>query len=149
MPAMPGLEYLSGLHVRDAGLKPGFREGLGRFSTTVWLTRSWTKTEFLTTLADRGEFGAGVRGVEAGSRHYFGRTAGELTLPQAAMLAALAGDRRVHDPWCDPAGAAFRRGRILQEMRDNVVIDDAALQSASTSELGLGPAPRDHRPCPD
>ena len=34
-------------------------------------------------------------------------TADELTLPQAALLAAFIGDRTTAvDPWCDPAGAA-------------------------------------------
>ena len=93
MPAIQGLEYLSGLHMRDAGLQSSFREGLGRLSTTIWMTQSWTKADFLNTIAERGEFGAGVRGAEAASRHYFGRAAAELTLPQAALLAAFIGDR--------------------------------------------------------
>ena len=52
LPAMQGVEYLSGVHMRDANLQPSFREGLGRFSTTVWMTHSWTKAEFLDTLAE-------------------------------------------------------------------------------------------------
>jgi hypothetical protein len=148
LPAMAGVEYLSGVHMRDSNLKPSFREGLGRFSTTVWLTRSFTRAEFLDTLAERGEFGAGLRGVEAASRAYFGKGAGELTLPQAALLAAFVGDRSTaFDPWCEPTAAAQMRGRILQRMRDDLVIDDAALASATTSELALGPPPADHKSC--
>jgi hypothetical protein len=145
MIALPAAEYLSGLHMRDAGLKPSFSEGVGRFSTTVWLTRSWTRDDVVNTLAERGEFGAGVRGVDAASQHYFARPAAELTLAQAAMLASFTGDRAVLDPWCDPEGAAFRRGRILQAMRDNLVIDDAALREANSSETALGPPPEHHR----
>jgi hypothetical protein len=148
LPAIQGLEYLSGMHMRDANLKPSFREGLGRFSTTVWMTRSWTKAEFLNTIGERGEFGLGLRGAEAASRHYFGRPAVELTLPQAAMLAAFVGDRSTaFDPWCEPTAAAQMRGRVLQRMRDDLVIDDAELNSANTRELALGPPPADHKPC--
>jgi hypothetical protein len=150
MPALQGVEYLAGLQMRDAGLKTSFGEGLGRFSTLVWVTHSWTKAEFLNTLAERGEFGAGVRGAETASRRYFGRAGAELTLPQAALLAAFIGDRTSDfDPWCGPAGAVAMRGRILQRMRDNRSIDDAALSAANTSGLQLGPPPADHKPCRD
>lgn len=148
LPAMQGVEYLSTVHMRDANLKPSFREGISRFATSVWLTRSWTKTEFLDSLASRGEFGAGLRGVEAASRAYFDKGAGELTLPQAALLASFIGDHSTaFDPWCEPTAAAQMRGRVLQRMRDDLVIDDAELNSANTSELALGPPPADHKPC--
>jgi hypothetical protein len=150
MPALQGVEYLAGLQMRDAGLKTSFGEGLGRFSTLVWVTHSWTKAEFLNTIAERGEFGAGVRGAETASRRYFGRAAAELTLAQAALLAAFIGDRTSDfDPWCGPAGAVAMRSRILQRMRDNRSIDDAALSGANTSGLQLGPPPADHKPCRD
>ena len=148
MPAIPGLEYLSTVQMRDANLKPSFREGLGRFSTTIWLTHSWTKADFLNTLAERGEFGYGFRGVEAAAQGYFGRAAAGLTLPQAAMIAAFVGARRV-DPWCDPAAAADLRRRVLERMRDNLAIDDAALEAANLTELGLAPPPARHKPCQD
>lgn len=150
MPAVQAVEYLSGVHMRDGGLETSFREGLGRFSTMVWLTHSWTKAEFLNAVAERGEFGKALRGAEAASRHYFGRPAEELSLAQAALLAAFIGDRfTAFDPWCEPAAAADMRGRVLQKMRDNLSIDDAGLSAANTGELDLGPPPADHKPCPD
>ncbi len=145
-PGILGVEYLSTVHMRDANLQPSFREGLARLSTTIWLTHSWTKADFLSTLAERGEVGSGFRGVEAAAQGYFGRAAAQLTLPQAALIGAFMGDRRV-DPWCDPESAAVMRRRILERMRDNLVIDDAAVQAANVSELGLGAAPANHAPC--
>ena len=148
MPALPGIEYLSGSHVREASMQNGFTEGLARFSTMVLITHTWTKADFLNTVADRGEFGAGLRGVEVASRHYFGRSAAELSLPQAALLAAFIGDRiSQFDPWCGPAGAVAMRSRVLQRMRDNNSIDDATLKSANVSALDLGPPPAGQRPC--
>src|SRR5688572_26657889 len=45
LPALPAMEYLSDLHLRDAGLeKAPFRRGHARLVTTIWLTRSWTKS---------------------------------------------------------------------------------------------------------
>ena len=148
MPAIQGVEYLSGVHMRDASLKPSFREGLGRFSTTVWMTRSWTREELLNTLASRAEFAHGWRGVEAASRGYFGRAATEVSLPQAALLAAFIGEHW-QDPWCGPAGSAALRQRILERMREDAVIDETAMESANRSDLGLAPPPPDHPPCRD
>jgi hypothetical protein len=148
MPGLPGLEYLAASHVRDAGMSAGFQQGLARFSTMVWMTHAWSKADFLNTIAERAEFGAGVRGLDTASRHYFARPAAQLTLPQAALLAAFIGDRTtVFDPWCGPAGAVAFRSRILQRMRDNNAIDDAALRAANASDLGLGPLPAGHAPC--
>jgi penicillin-binding protein 1A len=148
LPAIQGLEYLSSVHMRDANLKPSFREGIGRFATTMWMTRSWTRAEFVDTLAERGEFGAGFRGVEAAAQGYFGRSAAQLPVSQAAMLAAFIANRRM-DPWCDPATAADLRNRVLERMRDDAVLDQATYQSANASELGLTAPPADHKPCSD
>ena len=148
MPALMGIEYLSGEHMRNANLQTSFGEGLARFSTLVWITHSWTKADFLNTVAERGEFGEGLRGAETASRHYFGRSAAELTLPQAALLAAFIGERKtVFDPWCGPAGAVSLRSRILQKMWDGHSIDEATFKTANVSPLGLGPVPSGHAPC--
>lgn len=144
LPAIQGVEYLAGVHMRDHHFEPSVLTGIRRVATAVWMTRSWTREQFLDTLAKRSEFGPGWRGVEAASRGYFDRAAAQLTLPQAAMLAAFVGDRGT-DPWCDPAAAAAMRGRILQRMHDNLVIDGAALDAANASELRLAPPPPAHR----
>lgn len=146
MPGFGAVLYLSGQHIRAAGLaEPGFREGHARFATTIWLARSWSKADLLATLVERGEFGMGFRGFEAAALGYFGRPAPKLTLPQIATVAALAGGTGP-DPWCDPAEAAALRHRILERMRDNGVIDEQAFLEADRSPLTLG-APPDPR-CP-
>ena len=146
LPALPAMEYLSDLHLRDAGLVSPFRRGHARLVTTIWLTRSWTKAELVDTLAERGEFGAAYRGVEAAAQGYFGRAAAQLTLPQAALVAGLIGTRRT-DPWCDPAAAASLRHRVLEGMLDNDAIDEQAYGAADTSELSLAAPPAAHPSC--
>ncbi len=49
----------------------------------------WPKRRILEVYLNVAEFDAGVFGVEAGSRHYFGVSAAELTDVQAARLAAV------------------------------------------------------------
>ena len=145
-PALLGAEYLVQVHMRDANLKPSFREGLGRLSTMVWLTHTWTKADFLNTLAERGVVGSGFRGIEAAARGYFGRAAAELTLPQAALIGAFMGDHRV-DAWCDRESAAAMRNRVLERMRDDGVIVDAEFQRAAVAPLDLAPSPEGRPPC--
>ena len=146
LPGIQAVEYLSRVHQQEHGLEPSFREGLGRLSTSVWMTRSWTKQEFLDTLAERGGFGSGFRGIDAAASGYFNRPPSDLTLPQAALIAALAADRQV-DPWCQPEAAATMRLRLLEAMRDNKAIDEAAFDTASRSELGLAARPAGFKPC--
>lgn len=148
MPALAGLEYLSTMHMRDARLEPSFREGLGRMSTTIWMTHAWTKAEFLNTLAERGEIGAGFRGVEAAAQGLFRRPSAQLTLPQAALIGGLTGNRRL-DPWCELETTMSLRNRVLARMRDDGVIDDTAFQAATLAPLDLAPPPEGRLPCRD
>lgn len=147
-PALMGLEYLSRAHMRDARLQPSFREGLARFSTTVWMSHAWTKAHFLNTLGERGEFSGGFRGVEAAAQGYFRSAASQLTLPQAALIGALLANRRV-DAWCDPEAAALLRNGVLERMRDDGAIDEAEYRWATVAALDLAPPPADRVPCHD
>jgi hypothetical protein len=147
MPAFGAVVHLSGQHLRAAGFtEPGFREGHVRFVTTIWLARSWSKTDLLATLVERVEFGMGFRGFEAAAQGYFGRPAAQLTLPQVAMVAALIGDGRP-DPWCEPSEAAELRHRILERMRNNQAIGEPAFLAADRSELNLVAPPVARPPC--
>jgi hypothetical protein len=146
LPAIQGVEYLAGTHLRDHHFEPSLRTAIGRVATAVWMTRSWTRDEFLDTLAARSEFGPGWRGSEAASRGYFDRAAADLTLPQAAVVAAFAGDGGT-DPWCDREAATGMRNRILQRLRENGVIDEATWHAATSSPLELAAPPPAHR-CP-
>jgi hypothetical protein len=146
-PAFFAIEYLSEQHLRGAGLEqPGFRKGHAQFVTTIWMARSWTKAELLATIFERAGFGLGFQGLERAAQGYFGRPAAVLTLPQLALVAALAGGGGP-DPWCEPADAAELRHRVLLRMRENGAIDERAFHAADTSELGLAAPPADHREC--
>jgi membrane peptidoglycan carboxypeptidase len=122
-----------------------------QFATMSKVSDTWTRAQLVDTLALRAEFGFGFIGVDQAARGYFGKSANELTLPQAALLASVLGDRRVgpgeFDPWCDPTSAADRRRGILDRMRDNLVINDAAYESANRSGLGLGDRPPGYEAC--
>ena len=53
------------------------------------LELKYTKDEILTIYLARAYLGAGARGFEAASHRYFGKSAAEVTVSEAAMLAGL------------------------------------------------------------
>jgi len=67
-----------------------FTLALGQMTNAAWLSRNWSAEALLDTLAERSDFGHGLRGVEAASRGYFGKDPGAL---DAAVL-----DRAIHAP---------------------------------------------------
>ena len=55
----------------------------------LWLERKFSKEEILELYLNRVYFGAGAYGVEAAAQRYFGKSARQVTLAEAALLAGL------------------------------------------------------------
>lgn len=149
MTLLPGIEavgYLSSVHLRSEGVWQDPRVPFAQIATMTRTTGTWTREQLLDTLAERGEFAPGFIGVEQAALGFFKRSPADLTVAQAALIAALLGNQRL-DPWCQPAAAALSRRRVLERMRKNGVIDDATFEDANRSELGLIDPPPSHTPC--
>jgi 1A family penicillin-binding protein len=77
------------------------------------IEHSLTKQEILELYFNAIYMGNGVYGVEAASRDLFGRSVNQLSLPQAAMLAALPKAPSVYTPRRHPQRALERRNLVL------------------------------------
>ena len=55
----------------------------------VMMETLWSKQRILEVYLNVAEFGEGIYGIEAASRHYFGRSAANLSRDQAALLISL------------------------------------------------------------
>jgi penicillin-binding protein 1A len=55
----------------------------------LWLERKFSKTQILELYLNRVYFGAGAYGIEQAAQRYFGKSARQLTLAEAALLAGL------------------------------------------------------------
>lgn len=75
-----------------------------------------SKQEILEGYLNIAYFGDGAYGVEAAARHYWGTTAKELTLDQAAMLAGLVQNPVQTNPARYPERATDRRDVVLNRM---------------------------------
>jgi len=71
----------------------------------------------LTVYLNIAQFGPRIFGVEAAARYYFGKTAGQLTAPEAALLAAALPDPDRFDPVHPSSYLRDRQAWILGQMK--------------------------------
>lgn len=147
IPGLEGAAYLSSAQMRTDGVWQTPRVPFIQIAMMTRMTSTWTRTQLIDSLAERGEYLFGVRGVEQAAHTFFDRSSGDVTLPQAALMAAMMG--HTLDPWCSPVRAAQMRRQVLERMRDNAAIDERAMQQANAVELGLTDPPAQHQPCSD
>lgn len=81
--------------------------------------------------------GNGVYGVEAASRDLFGKSVSQVSLPEAAMLAALPKAPTYYTPREYPKRAKERRDLVLRLMRDQGWIDDVSYKRAVATPLRI------------
>jgi len=80
-------------------------------------------------------FGEGYYGVEAASRGYFGKSAADLSVADAALLAALVRSPSVDAPCVSRVRATRRRNLVLTLMRNQGRIDTADFQVAAATAV--------------
>ncbi|NNF37277.1 MAG: transglycosylase domain-containing protein [Gemmatimonadetes bacterium] len=85
----------------------------GEFVVARRLERFLDKDRILELYLNTAEFGPGIFGVEAASRHYFGVGSSRLDRRQAATLAAILPHPLTSNPERNPGEMAWRRDRIL------------------------------------
>ncbi len=91
----------------------------------VWLELRLGKSDILELYLNRVYFGGGAYGIEAAAQRYFEKSARELTLAEAAVIAGLLKAPSKFAPSASP-GAARARGRsVVQKMRAADLIGQA------------------------
>ncbi len=83
---------------------------------TLQIERRFTKPQIFTLYANQIYLGRGTYGFEAGAEYYFSKHARDLTLPEAALLAALPKGPEYYSPVRFPERALKRRNLVLREM---------------------------------
>ncbi len=103
---------------------------LREMAIAVRIDWSLDKDRILEEYLTRVEFGPGVRGIEAASRHYFDKPAASLGLAEAATLAAIPRGPRLYDPARGSERVRRRRDRILDRMvKDGLASTDAVARA--------------------
>ena len=99
------------------------------------MERHYNKEQILEAFLNQINFGHGWYGVETASRHYFGKPASQLTIAEAATLAALPKGPAIYDPVKYPDRAKNRRDAILGLMAEQKYITPA---EAAAAQVGAG-----------
>ncbi|HET7620685.1 MAG TPA: PBP1A family penicillin-binding protein [Gemmatimonadaceae bacterium] len=103
------------------------------------MEKHYTKAQILEAYLNQIDFGHGWSGVDAASRHYFGKPATQLTLAEAATLAALPKGPAIWDPIRHPDRAKDRRNLVLSLMADQGYITKKQAAQASRQPVKTAP----------
>ena len=105
---------------------------------------AYTKDKILELYLNQIYLGNGAYGVETAAQRYFGKSARDVTVAEAATLAALPKAPGNYNPRQHPERAVQRRNTVIELMRKNGALSDAdaslarafPLQLAARSESG-------------
>jgi len=103
----------------------------------VQIEHHCTKNQIFTLYANQIYLGHGVYGFAAGAEYYFGKPAKDLTLEEAAMLAALPKAPNNYSPIKHPERALRRRNLVIDSMIANRKIGKAEGEAAKRTPLRL------------
>ncbi len=100
----------------------------------LWLERKYNKDEILEIYLNRVYFGSGAYGVEAAARRYFSKSARDVNLAEAALLAGLLKAPSKLSPAKNPELAEARAQVVLGTMRRADFISDREAAKALTMQ---------------
>jgi penicillin-binding protein 1A len=120
-----------------------FKRKIVEACLSIKLSRQWSKDRILTAYMNQVFYGNHAYGVEAAAETYFSRSARELTLEQAALLAGLPQAPSSYDPFRNPTAARARRNEVLRAMLANRDITSSEFERARARiDLELKPGRR-------
>ncbi|MCT6824132.1 transglycosylase domain-containing protein [Bartonella apis] len=101
----------------------------------LWLEHKYTKDQILEMYLNRVYLGSGAYGVEAASRRYFGKSAKDVDLMEAATLAGLLKAPSRLSPARDPKAANDRAKLVLAAMKEEGMVNNAEVAMAEAEPM--------------
>lgn len=122
-----------------AGEPAGWRKALRARILASELTARYGRQQVLAWALNSAQFGHWTFGAESAAQFYFGMPARQLSLAQAAALAAMANAPQV-DPLQQPATLQRLTQLVLLAMQQHGMLDEAGLAAALTQPLQFNDA---------
>jgi penicillin-binding protein 1A len=97
----------------------------------------FSKDQILELYLNRVYFGGGAYGIDAASRRFFGHSATELSIPEAAIIAGLVKAPSNYSPTADAEAARARAAVVIDLMVRNGTITPAQASAASPQDVEL------------
>jgi penicillin-binding protein 1A len=110
-----------------------------------WLETHFSKKQILALYLNRVSFGGGAYGIEAASQRYFNKPAPQLTLGEAALLAATMKGPSRYNPAANSDRAARRATVVLYEMERMGAITAAEREAAFSTPVHVSARLADQR----
>ncbi|WP_085835346.1 transglycosylase domain-containing protein [Aquimixticola soesokkakensis] len=104
------------------------------------LEAKYSKSEILTIYMNRAYLGAGANGFEAASQRYFGKSAAEVDIAEAAMLAGLLSAPSRYAPTSNLQRSQDRAAVVVNLMDEQGYITDAQRDAAKANPAELSEA---------
>lgn len=110
---------------------------LKEIKLTSILEKEYSKDEILEMYLNNIYFGNGCYGIESAAKHYFSKSASELSLSESAALAATINAPSYYDLEDKPENVKTRRNLILDLMQNNGKINEIECKKAKNEEILL------------
>ncbi len=117
-----------------------YRRKLKEVILATYIESLYSKQEILELYLNKVYLGDGLYGVEAAARGYFGKSASELAVDEAALLAGLIQSPSSYAPTVNLDRAVSRRNVVLQTMVSSGAIDQATADRAKKAPVTLANA---------
>jgi membrane peptidoglycan carboxypeptidase len=119
---------------RSSGAE-GYQRKIRELRYAIALEKRFSKDQILERYLNIAYYGEGAYGVEAASRHYYQKSAKDLDLAEAAMLAGLVQNPDANNPVDNTGAAADRRDVVLNRMADLKIITAKQAAAAKQEEF--------------
>ncbi len=106
------------------------------------LERRFSKAQILELYLNRVYFGGGAYGIDAAARRFFGHSAENLTLSEAAIIAGLVKAPSNYSPTADAEAAKGRAGIVIDLMKQQGYVSAFDAASAEPADVKLVPTPK-------
>ena len=116
------------------------RGKLREMALALRIEASLSKERILEEYLSRVEFGPNLFGIDAASRHYFGKPASALDLAEAAALVSIPRGPSLYDPRRRPHLLERRRLRVLGRLQELGLASDAEIARAELTPLRINGA---------
>lgn len=119
--------------MRRAGLNSGFDRIVAKYKEMILAYRmeqEFTKEEILELYLNTSFFGQRSYGIGTAAQTYFGKSLGELSVSETAILAGIPQRPTQWNPVYSTELAATRRAYVLRRMHETRAIDDNEYQAA-------------------
>lgn len=105
----------------------------------LWTEQLFNKNQILQMYLNQVAYGGSSYGIEEAAKTFFGKSAKNLTLSEAALLAGLPQAPSTYSPYLNPDIAKWRRNDVLDKMMQLHYISQDEKKKAQNEELSVTP----------